>query len=88
MRDEAHRFAIASHKKWKRREDLESRLRRQGRGQKEGDGAARGLPLDRGDKGAGVEGIARPGPQQAGGGGDTQGDGGIAAGGRPGAFRA
>jgi excinuclease ABC subunit C len=26
MRDEAHRFAITSHKKWKRREDLTSRL--------------------------------------------------------------
>jgi excinuclease ABC subunit C len=28
MRDEAHRFAIASHKKWKRREDLSSALPR------------------------------------------------------------
>ena len=26
MRDEAHRFAIASHKRWKRREDLSSLL--------------------------------------------------------------
>ena len=25
MRDEAHRFAISSHKRWKRKEDLESR---------------------------------------------------------------
>ena len=25
MRDEAHRFAIASHKRWKSREDLASR---------------------------------------------------------------
>jgi len=30
MRDEAHRFAISSHKRWKRKEDLTSDMKKKG----------------------------------------------------------
>jgi excinuclease ABC subunit C len=60
MRDEAHRFAIASHKKWKRREDLTSGLAQiRGVGRKRLKALLTVFPSTEAIKEAGVEEIAR-----------------------------
>ena len=60
MRDEAHRFAIASHKKWKRREDLTSALTGiKGVGKKRAMALLAAFPSIEEIKGAGIEEIAR-----------------------------
>jgi len=60
MRDEAHRFAITSHKKWKRREDLTSTLTSiKGVGRKRAMALLAAFPSIEEIKRAGVEGIAR-----------------------------
>ena len=60
MRDEAHRFAITSHKKWKRREDLTSGLEQiQGVGKKRLKALLTQFPSIEAIKDAGVDGIAR-----------------------------
>ena len=59
MRDEAHRFAIASHKKWKRREDLTSQLEAvRGVGKRRAMALLKAFPSLEEMKAAGVEGIA------------------------------
>jgi excinuclease ABC subunit C len=59
MRDEAHRFAIASHKKWKRREDLTSALTAvKGVGKKRAMALLAAFPSVEEIKGASVEQIA------------------------------
>jgi excinuclease ABC subunit C len=60
MRDEAHRFAITSHKKWKRRDDLSSRLHRiKGVGKKRMTALMKEFPSLEAMKEAGVDGISR-----------------------------
>ena len=60
MRDEAHRFAITSHKKWKRREDLTSGLEQiKGVGKKRLKALLLQFPSTEAIKEAGVEAIAR-----------------------------
>ena len=60
MRDEAHRFAIASHKKWKRREDITSGLARiRGVGKKRLKALLTVFPSTEAIREAGVDGIAR-----------------------------
>jgi excinuclease ABC subunit C len=60
MRDEAHRFAITSHKKWKRREDLTSGLEQiKGVGKKRLKALLTQFSSTEAMKEAGVEGIAR-----------------------------
>ena len=52
MRDEAHRFAVTSHRRWKRREDLTSGLGEiKGVGKKRLKAAPHAVPVDRGHKG-------------------------------------
>lgn len=59
MRDEAHRFAVTSHKKWKRREDLASELEQiKGVGKKRLKLLLQQFPSTEAMKAAGVEGIA------------------------------
>jgi excinuclease ABC subunit C len=59
MRDEAHRFAITSHKKWKRREDLGSSLEAiQGVGKKRTTALLKQFPSFQAMTEAGVEGIS------------------------------
>ncbi len=59
MRDEAHRFAIASHKRWKRREDLASRLEAvAGVGRKRAMALLKAFPSLEEMRTAGVTGIA------------------------------
>jgi excinuclease ABC subunit C len=58
MRDEAHRFAITSHKKWKRREDLSSSLQAiEGVGKKRMIALLKHFPSLDAMKNAGIEGI-------------------------------
>jgi excinuclease ABC subunit C len=60
MRDEAHRFAITSHKRWKRREDLTSGLASiKGVGKKRVKALLTVFPSMDAIREAGVEGIAR-----------------------------
>jgi excinuclease ABC subunit C len=60
MRDEAHRFAVASHKKWKRREDLTSALTAvKGVGKKRAMALLAAFPTVEEIRGADVEQIAR-----------------------------
>lgn len=59
MRDEAHRFAITSHKKWKRRDDLGSSLEAiQGVGKKRAIALLKHFPSFEAITDAGVEGIS------------------------------
>ena len=59
MRDEAHRFAITSHKKWKRRDDLGSSLEAiQGVGKKRAVALLKHFPSLEAITEAGVEGIS------------------------------
>jgi excinuclease ABC subunit C len=59
MRDEAHRFAITSHKKWKSRDDLASKLERiRGVGHKRAMALLKAFASIEEIKGAGVENIA------------------------------
>jgi excinuclease ABC subunit C len=60
MRDEAHRFAITSHKKWKRKDDLSSRLQGiKGVGKKRMTALMKEFPSLEAIKEAGVDGISR-----------------------------
>jgi excinuclease ABC subunit C len=60
MRDEAHRFAITSHKKWKRREDLVSSLEEiKGVGKTRAKSLLREFASHEAIRAAGIEGITR-----------------------------